>query len=116
MSATHTHHTLQPEQCGCTECCADANCAAGRRNNYFLGKRLSPHTFQVEQQYALERRRLLNRAMYGTCVVYGFGFGKGQNGKRTIGAGLALDVMGRELLQVEDLPLELSTLIVLDQD
>ena len=42
------------------------------KNNYYEGKRLTPDTFRVEQRYMVERRRLLNRAIHGWGVVYGY--------------------------------------------
>lgn len=43
-----------------------------RRNRFFRGKRMRPEEFDVEQDYGLERRRLINRAVLGWGVVYGF--------------------------------------------
>jgi hypothetical protein len=54
-------------------CCIDAPCDSGLRNQYFEGKRLTADSFRVEQSYLLERRRLLNRAIHGWGVVYGYG-------------------------------------------
>jgi hypothetical protein len=55
-----------------TECCADGPCDSGLRNQYFEGKRLTADSFRVEQNYLLERRRLLNRTIHGWGVVYGY--------------------------------------------
>ncbi|MGZ5442166.1 MAG: hypothetical protein ACXW5U_10620 [Thermoanaerobaculia bacterium] len=82
------------------ECCSDLQNESGCRNNYFDGKRLTTDSFRVEQRYLLERRHLLNRAIYGWGVVYGFSV-SGQSGRLKIGPGLALDECGRELLEVE---------------
>lgn len=86
-------------------CCVDEACDTGLRNEYFEGKRLTADSFRVEQAYTLERRHLLNRALHGWGVVYGYAVthgrpGAGQAGEGTlhIGAGLALDASGRELL------------------
>src|SRR6185503_13313811 len=97
----HTNTTAQP---GKTECCPDSKCEAGLRNNYFEGKRLTADSFQVEQKYLNDRRHLLNRAIHGWGVVYGYGIiptgddGCSEPGMK-ITAGLALDQCGRELLQ-----------------
>jgi hypothetical protein len=103
------------------ECCTELECESGLRNNYFEGKRLTADSFRVEQAYMLERRRLLNRAIHGWGVVYGYAItpsqpakGMGQ-GRLKIGAGLALDKCGRELLQTET-PIEVADLLVLDQN
>jgi hypothetical protein len=107
------------------ECCTDLQCESGLRNNYYQGKRLTPEMFRVEQQYLLERRRLLNRAIHGWGVVYGYpiAFSKGKSDYRkdaasrlTIGPGLALDRCGRELLLAGDVALEMDDVIFIDDD
>jgi len=100
------------------ECCTELNCESGLRNNYFEGKRLSVDSFRVEQKYSLDRRRLLNRAIHGWGVVYGYEISIGASatemGRRRlkIGAGLALDRCGRELVQT-DTPIDVADLLVL---
>jgi hypothetical protein len=90
------------------ECCHEEKCECGLRNNYFEGKRLSPYSFGAEQRYHIQRRRLLNRAVFGSGVVFGFAITLPRkeardNGTRLkIGSGLALDECGRELLQVHE--------------
>jgi hypothetical protein len=107
------------------ECCTEAPCDAGLRNQYFEGKRLTAESFRVEQDYALERRRLLNRAIHGWGVVYGYALkSTAANGYRTgadaggleIGAGLALDACGRELLYTRATTLKVSDAILLDEN
>lgn len=95
------------------ECCSDLENEAGCRNNYFDGKRLSTDSFRVEQRYFLERRRLLNRAIAGWGVVYGFSIAL-DGGKLKIGEGLALDKLGRELLQVGERPVAFNDLLILE--
>jgi hypothetical protein len=95
--------------------CTNPNCESGQRNRYFLGKHLSPYSFQVEQRYGLERRRLLNRAIHGWGVVYGFEIAKAPSGSLLIKPGLALDKCGRELLQVEELSLAVDDVPVIDK-
>lgn len=101
--------------------CTDADCGSGRRNNYFLNKRLTPDTFRVEQAYQIDRRRLINRAIHGWGVVFGFALsrdddavgcagGDGAAPRLRIDAGLALDAHGRELLQEEPLLLDVAAL------
>jgi hypothetical protein len=93
------------------------------RNQYFEGKRLTADSFRVEQRYLLERRRLLNRAVHGWGVVYGYGLKPAPaSGHRTndnsgaleIGAGLALDECGRELLLTQADALDVEDVILLD--
>lgn len=104
-------------------CCTDAPCDSGLRNQYFEGKRLTADSFRVEQSYLLERRRLLNRAIHGWGVVYGYGLRRAQaSGHRTqddsgaleIGPGLALDECGRELLLTRADALDVEDVILLD--
>ena len=90
------------------ECCTCDECTSGARNNYFTGKRLTADTFRVEQRYLLDRRHLLNRAIHGWGVVYGYPVEMAavdqhcpgaEKGQLRIGEGLALDKVGRELVQ-----------------
>jgi hypothetical protein len=102
--------------------CCDDQCPAGSRNNYFLGKHLTPDSYKLEQDYAIERRRLLNRAIHGWGVAYGFALADGagergcgvEPGELRVGEGLALDELGRELIQVGSTVLTLDNLLVLD--
>lgn len=103
--------------------CCENDCPSGGRNNYFLGKRLTPHSYLSEQQYLNGRRHLLNRAIHGWGVVYGFPLrlsDKGPDGSRAgmlrIGEGLALDRAGRELWQAKAIDVSLDNLIVVDDD
>jgi hypothetical protein len=105
------------------ECCTDSDCASGLRNKYFVGKRLTPDAFRVEQRYLIERRHLLNRAVFGWGVVYGFPIKptppakyerQFATGRLQIGPGLALDQAGRELVQTGTVDLQFSDMIPLD--
>src|SRR3954453_21915469 len=94
--------TSQRARAAPRDCCED-DCPAGTRNNYFLGKRLTPDSYVAEQQFLNGRRHLLNRAIHGWGVVYGFKLAwnnKGPLGSNAgvlgIGEGLALDRVGRE--------------------
>lgn len=115
------------------ECDSD-DCASGKRNRYYAGKRLRPVSFEVEQQYLVERRRLLNRAMHGWGVVYGFDLRyqpapkvdsnaqdpnaakRPKHATITIGEGLALDRAGRELVQVGARPVRARDLYISKDD
>jgi hypothetical protein len=86
------------------ECCTESSCESGLRNNYFDGKRLTTDSFRVEQTYMQGRRHLLNRAMHGWGVVYGYELGVSDGkqekvGQLQVGPGLALDKCGRELVE-----------------
>ena len=109
---------------GKAECCTDLNCETGLRNKYFEGKRLTADSFRIEQKYAIERRRLLNRAIHGWGVVYGFGIVSHTPqegcpdpppGGLRINAGLALDQCGRELLETGR-GIKIPDLIIFDKD
>lgn len=122
MMTTTDTRSKSPRRCPPVECCDDSECKCGLRNNFFEGKRLTPEMFRIEQRYAVERRRLLNRAVHGWGVVYGYGIksidADGQQGKArslAVAAGLALDERGRELLQVKQRELDLDELILLDK-
>src|SRR6185295_14849040 len=95
-------------------CCTDHESESGCRNNYFDGKRLTTDSFRVEQRYLLDRRHLLNRAVLGWGVVYGFRI-EGESGRLTIGPGLALDECGRELVQAGERQVSLDDLIAIDE-
>lgn len=100
--------------------CHGKDCASGARNNYYLGKHLSPESYLLEQRYAIERRRLINRAVHGWGVVYGFALSTedpgGHSGELQIGEGLALDELGRELIQVHPTWVSLDNLVMLDDN
>lgn len=124
MNKTETHRRAARPSTREPECCTDAQCESGLRNNYFEGKRLTPDSFRVEQRYLVERRRLLNRAIHGWGVVYGFAFKVDPpnecereviSGRFEIGPGMALDECGRELLHPETVVRGLDDIIVLDE-
>jgi hypothetical protein len=123
MKKTDTPRKTSPGRSAKQEGCTDAPCDSGLRNQYFEGKRLTADSFRVEQSYLLERRRLLNRAIHGWGVVYGYAMKPVRDGKcRTeeesgsleIGPGLALDECGRELLLARAASLSVNNVILLD--
>jgi hypothetical protein len=86
-------------------CCGDEPCNSGRRNRYFPRKQITADTYEIEQRYQQQRRHLINRAIHGWGVVYGYGIeaqvdkGCGGNARfLEIKSGLALDACGRELV------------------
>src|SRR5271165_3403169 len=75
--------------------CLEHDCRGGRRNRYFKGKRMTFEGFALEQEYLIDRRRLLNRSLYGFGVVSGFEL---DHERSVMSSGLALDHYGRELI------------------
>jgi hypothetical protein len=88
-----------------------ASCISGSRNRYFPRKTMTADDFTREQAYAIGRRRLLNRALYGWGVVYGLGV-KLDGQHLTIDPGLALDRHGREVIVPAPHALRLCDLFV----
>ena len=113
MQKNTTQGAAAPARNGRRECCTDAPCDAGPRNRYFEGKRLTADSFRAEQDYTIERRRLLNRAIHGWGVVYGYAI-QSAAGRLQIGPGLALDECGRELLQTRVFALGVDDATLLD--
>jgi hypothetical protein len=79
-----------------------------KRNNYFYGKLLTVSDFQVEQQYYVNKFRLINRLIHGAGVVCGLKvLYKGaeapdlSEGSIRITEGVALDFCGREIVVSE---------------
>jgi len=119
----HEHHLP-----GTDENCSDDHCPSGKRNRYFKSKYLKAKDFVIEQGYGIERRRLLNRAVLGWGVAYGFHLHVSQEsadnpgqrhesaGHRLLrcGEGLALDRHGRELFRASAGPLAPGEILLLD--
>ena len=78
---------------------------AAQRNRYFRGKLLTVADYRLEQQYHIERRRMLNRALHGWGVVTGFAV-EAAEGALRISPGLAFDRHGRELVACAETILE----------
>ena len=98
--------------------CHGKDCASGERNKYYLGKHLTPDSYQIEQDHTIGRRRLINRTVHGWGVVSGFELSTkdpgGHAGEILIGEGFALDALGRELIQVHQVWLSLNNLLLLN--
>ena len=67
------------------------------RNRYFYGKMLTARDFETEQRYFNNKRRLLNRTIYGAGVVCGLGVYRNDDVSFSVETGMALDYMGREI-------------------
>ncbi len=67
------------------------------RNRYFYGKMLTARDFETEQRYFNNKRRLLNRTLFGAGVVCGLGVCRNDDVSFSVETGMALDYMGREI-------------------
>lgn len=72
------------------------------RNKYFYGKLLTVDDFETEQRYMNNKRRVLNRFLYGSGVVCGLNVVPIDDMTISVEPGLALDFSGREI--VVDMP------------
>lgn len=113
-----------PERPVRAECCEDLDCGPNARNRYFTGKRLTPDAMRVEQRFLNERRHLINRAIHGWGVAYGYPVRprppekyerQSYTGELRVGQGLAIDQAGRELVQARDIVLAHADVIELDE-
>ena len=69
------------------------------RNRYFYGQLLGVYNFELETDYAIRQRRLLNRLVLGYGVVCGLNVELTSGGHKIIvGPGLAIDRHGREIV------------------
>ncbi|WP_139487973.1 hypothetical protein [Brevibacillus dissolubilis] len=80
------------------------------RNHYFYGKLLTVRDFETEQKYVNDKRRLINRLLYGSGVVAGLAVIKVDDKSVSIEMGVALDSMGREIVVPSPRTVKLSTL------
>jgi len=82
-----------------------------KRLRFFHGMLLDDRDFRDEQIYHIEKRRLLNRALYGWGVVCGLAL-CGKPGKHwlRITPGLAFDCCGNEIWVPEAVPIDLDSL------
>lgn len=64
------------------------------RNKYFYGKLLTVDDFETEQRYMNDKRRVLNRFLYGTGVVCGLNVVPIDDMTISVEPGLALDFSG----------------------
>ena len=70
-----------------------------KRNNYFFGKILTPTDFQAEQNYFINKQRLMNRTLFGMGVVCGLEVTADKSaGVIRLSEGFALDGYGREIV------------------
>ncbi|WP_127569745.1 hypothetical protein [Paenibacillus xylaniclasticus] len=73
------------------------------RNRYFYGKLLSVKDFQLEQNYYIEKRSLLNRLIHGTGVIGGLHLSQIDGTGIRLTPGTAIDSSGREIVVASNL-------------
>lgn len=78
------------------------------RNRYFYGKLLTVRDFMTEQTYNADKRRLINRLMYGSGVVAGLQVVAVDDKSISIETGVALDALGREIVVPSPMTMKLS--------
>ncbi|MFX3632999.1 MAG: hypothetical protein ACE3L7_04645 [Candidatus Pristimantibacillus sp.] len=80
------------------------------RNRYFYGKLLTVRDFESEQKYVNDKRRLLNRLLFGSGVVSGMQVVAVDDKTISIEMGVAIDYIGREVVIPSPVTLKLSML------
>ncbi|RED56787.1 hypothetical protein [Cohnella lupini] len=78
------------------------------RNRYFYGKLLTVRDFESEQKYFNDKRRLLNRLLFGSGVVAGMQVVAVDDKTVTVEMGVAIDYLGREIVVSAPVTLKLS--------
>lgn len=68
------------------------------RNRYFYGKLLTVRDFEAEQNYVMDKRRLMNRLLFGSGIITGLKVDKIDFHTISIQSGAALDNLGREII------------------
>ena len=68
------------------------------RNRYFYGKLLSVEDFETEQKYFNDKRRTINRFLFGSGVVCGLNVVEVDDESVSVERGIALDFAGREIV------------------
>ncbi len=78
------------------------------RNRYFYGKLLTVRDFEAEQQYTVNKRRLLNRLLFGPGIITGLTVVMVDDKTLSIQSGAALDSLGREIIVPSPITTKLS--------
>jgi len=73
-----------------------------KRVRFFDGQFLQDQDFIDEQNYHLDRERRLNRVLRVTGIVEGLTVTSGAPNQITVGSGLAVDALGRQLVLAAD--------------
>ncbi len=78
------------------------------RNRYFYGKLLTVRDFESEQKYFNDKRRLLNRLLFGSGVLSGMQVVAVDDKTISVEMGVAIDYIGREVVIPSPVTLKLS--------
>lgn len=89
----------------------NSECASGKRNRFFRNKKMKAEVFTTDHAYFIGRRRLVNRAVLGWGVVYGFPM---SGSPITVGRGFALDRHGREIVVTTPAAIDRTNAFVAD--
>lgn len=81
-----------------------------QRNRYYSGKLLTSADFQAEQDYFNNKSRFMNNMMYGSGVLCGLGVVALDDTSLLIESGVAIDGLGREIIQDTSLVRKLSAI------
>jgi hypothetical protein len=76
-----------------------------RRNRFFYGKLMDTRHWELEQEYGIQSRRLVNRLGLGAGILCGLGVRIGDGGTVCIDPGVAVDACGREIVVGETVSL-----------
>lgn len=68
------------------------------RNRYYAGKLLTSADFETEQTYMNNKRRFLNRIMFGSGIACGLGVVNLDDLSVLVESGVAIDAAGREIV------------------
>lgn len=80
------------------------------RNNYYYGKLLTSKDFQQEQGYLNDKRRLINKVLHGSGIVYGLDVVSVDDLSIILQSGFALDGSGREIVVPATQVVKISTI------
>ncbi|MDQ6423029.1 hypothetical protein RB620_26730 [Paenibacillus sp. LHD-117] len=78
------------------------------RNRYFYGKLLTVRDFESEQKYFNDKRRLLNRLLFGSGVLSGMSVVAVDDKTVSVEMGVAIDYIGREIVIPAPVTMKLS--------
>ena len=79
------------------------------RNRFYCGKLLTSSDFKEEQNYFNNKRRFLNKVLFGAGVVNGFKTYSVDDTTLMVESGVAIDSQGREIVLEKSLVKKLST-------